>query len=965
MRAAGGRHGSERVDDKPKSRVVMIGLAAGLVAGVVGILVVLSMSGKETPPAEDATAAVEAEQPSDAADAAEAAAPEVQPGRPAEEPAAEPAAAGPTQLADSDRKTLRAKLSRIEARIDPTLTAYEGIREDLLGLARKVGGTSGEAEVQRVLGRVDADYAKLATEALEEAKKAGRELASRGEVDSATSVIRSVRRRFSDGPWLKSGGGAAVDMALAQVKGDRDSAAEVAIAMAKDALDSGDMAAARKALQGRSKWSKGKRDEANGLIRRISDSEKKTASARNASKPKPKPKPAQQKSQPKKPSGPSPIEEPTADLPGGPAGPLPGETGKPGQWAPGLICEIFRGDLRTRAAVRIDPNIDSRHGSAPPDLGDYGDVYFQRWTGMLFIPVTAEYVLKLKPGRSQMDLHIDGSHAATAKGRDKVSQPLALGEGMHEIKIIQRAEQRAGAEAHLEWVGSGLKGAVSKAFLYHKVPDPGKMGPFAKLVPGGLKAEYFGDDKLGKPVAASVTRTTTFDVKDGTPCTAVPSKGYSLRYSGYIQTSGSGKPCGFELSSDDSVKLVVNGQTVIDEWESRGKKDKKTGTVQLGAGMFPFVLEYRHKSGNSYCRLKWAPGGGNRYSEIPASALYREAGGEQIVSRSGYAPGLSGAFYGGQKPAGKVFAKLATTSLNVRWGRKPPHPMVPPDSYSAVWTGKLLVPVAGLYEFSSQQKGGLIFAVAGRPVISEIKSKKKGRDQKPGSVKLRAGANPVKMIYIKHGGDAEFKISWRGPGFGDRPIGPESLVHSGRLAMAKPWRPGMGLADLGVVGGAGAGVGGGGRAPAVAGGNRVRNAGFEERNDDTKFAASWSKSQWGDRGLRYSVRLDRTDPHSGTYALSARALESGARPGAQTTLALDPGAYEIRFWACAGFEATANVGVHLSGRDLPEIAVGDEWKQYKFTTEIEKKNRNASLRIWTSTERVRVLFDDIEVECVR
>jgi hypothetical protein len=256
--------------------------------------------------------------------------------------------------------------------------------------------------------------------------------------------------------------------------------------------------------------------------------------------------------------------------------------------------------------------------------------------------------------------------------------------------------------------------------------------------------------------------------------------------------------------------------------------------------------------------------------------------------------------------------------------------------------------------------------VGGRPVINEMKTKKKKKNapaQKPGAVKLRAGPTPVKMVFIKQGGDAEFRINWRGPGFGDRPIGPESLAHSGRLAMAKPWRPGAGLADVGGVGVVGGG--GAGRTPVAARGNRVPNAGFEERDENTKFAAKWTKGQWGDRGLKYSVRVDRTDPHSGDNALSVRGLEAGARPGAYCTLQLDAGTYEIRYWACAGFEETANIGVHLSGQDLPEQAVGDQWKQFKQTVEIDKKNRSAVLRFWTSTARVRVLFDDIEVEWAR
>ncbi|MHC4199608.1 MAG: PA14 domain-containing protein, partial [Planctomycetota bacterium] len=74
-------------------------------------------------------------------------------------------------------------------------------------------------------------------------------------------------------------------------------------------------------------------------------------------------------------------------LPGGPAEPLPGETGLPGQWAPGLIAEVFDGhDFRKRVGVRIDRQIDFNFGPAAADLGAPADNFAIRWTGWLLVP---------------------------------------------------------------------------------------------------------------------------------------------------------------------------------------------------------------------------------------------------------------------------------------------------------------------------------------------------------------------------------------------------------------------------------------------------------------------------------------------------------------------------------------------------------------------------------------------------
>jgi len=144
--------------------------------------------------------------------------------------------------------------------------------------------------------------------------------------------------------------------------------------------------------------------------------------------------------------------------------------------------------------------------------------------------------------------------------------------------------------------------------------------------------------------------------------------------------------------------------------------------------------------------------------------------------------------------------------------------------------------------------------------------------------------------------------------------------------------------------------------------NLVVNAGFEERNEDTRFATKWSKGQWGDRGAKYSVRLDMSNPREGgESAVVVRVLDEGAKAGASTSLKLQAGTYRISYWACAHVGSSATIGAHLGGVDLPENTVGDEYK--KFTHEVEVKTRqlSGSFRVWVSGAGARVWFDDVEV----
>jgi hypothetical protein len=157
-------------------------------------------------------------------------------------------------------------------------------------------------------------------------------------------------------------------------------------------------------------------------------------------------------------------------------------------------------------------------------------------------------------------------------------------------------------------------------------------------------------------------------------------------------------------------------------------------------------------------------------------------------------------------------------------------------------------------------------------------------------------------------------------------------------------------------------VGGGaaGGAGASAAAASVANGGFEEKGD-RGFAAKWTKAQWGDRRAGGSVRLDKSNPRTGESALVIRSFGDGSKPGASTTLRLDPGTYEISYWACASVGKSATVGVRFGTRDVGEGSVADEWKRFTATVKIEKKNLNSGLGLWTSTPNIRVWFDDVAI----
>lgn len=82
----------------------------------------------------------------------------------------------------------------------------------------------------------------------------------------------------------------------------------------------------------------------------------------------------------------------------------------------------------------------------------------------------------------------------------------------------------------------------------------------------GLAAAYFADPSLGTDVLDRIDATVNFDWKQRSPDPAVPADGFSARWSGHVQAQTSGAYT-FSVTADDGVRLYVNGQLVIDQWQ--------------------------------------------------------------------------------------------------------------------------------------------------------------------------------------------------------------------------------------------------------------------------------------------------------------------------------------------------------------------------------------------------------------
>jgi hypothetical protein len=179
--------------------------------------------------------------------------------------------------------------------------------------------------------------------------------------------------------------------------------------------------------------------------------------------------------------------------------------------------------------------------------------------------------------------------------------PLASGQTFvdtrHNISIRTLSVDEGGAQVAISFSGNLPTAAAAPA-----ADDPGVGGT-------GLDVQYFaGKDEAGSPLATALVPAVDFDWQYDTPDPAVPVDGFSAHFHGFVTPAVSGTYV-FSTSSDDGVRLSVNGEMIIDDWTDHGIQGD-VGQVDLVAGQPAEIsMDYYENSGTAVARLAWQPPG--------------------------------------------------------------------------------------------------------------------------------------------------------------------------------------------------------------------------------------------------------------------------------------------------------------------------------------------------------------------
>src|SRR5262245_41572140 len=81
----------------------------------------------------------------------------------------------------------------------------------------------------------------------------------------------------------------------------------------------------------------------------------------------------------------------------------------------------------------------------------------------------------------------------------------------------------------------------------------------------GLTGSYYGDQDFTTLRLTRTDPTVNFNWNTQAPAASLPTQHYSIRWTGQVQAPDSGLYT-FYTRSDDGVRLMVNGQTLVNNW---------------------------------------------------------------------------------------------------------------------------------------------------------------------------------------------------------------------------------------------------------------------------------------------------------------------------------------------------------------------------------------------------------------
>jgi hypothetical protein len=143
----------------------------------------------------------------------------------------------------------------------------------------------------------------------------------------------------------------------------------------------------------------------------------------------------------------------------------------------------------------------------------------------------------------------------------------------------------------------------------------------ANTLKHGLLGEYFRGEEFGLRVLSRVDSRIEFNWRGLPPDDGVQGEKFSVRWTGWIKGGVAGE---YQLIviHDDAARIWIDGETVLDKWQSGAGKDVQP--VHLNGGLQQIKIEYAQYTGVSSMGLGWIPPRAKKAVAISAEMLFHE-----------------------------------------------------------------------------------------------------------------------------------------------------------------------------------------------------------------------------------------------------------------------------------------------------------------------------------------------------
>lgn len=150
---------------------------------------------------------------------------------------------------------------------------------------------------------------------------------------------------------------------------------------------------------------------------------------------------------------------------------------------------------------------------------------------------------------------------------------------------------------------------------------------------GGLRGTYFDNVNFTGLRVDRLDPTIDFNWAASQPDPAIGSETFSVRWSGEIQPRYTGTYT-FYTTSDDGVRLWINGVLVVQNWTDHAATTN-TGTIVLTAGQwYSIVMEFYENTQIAVARLEWSSASQSR--EVVPQTRLRPTNTAPVATDDGY-----------------------------------------------------------------------------------------------------------------------------------------------------------------------------------------------------------------------------------------------------------------------------------------------------------------------------------------